>query len=81
MTQHILKLNNYLLSPATQFLNDFLNLIREYKQSRKIYANARKTINELSSLTNNELHDIGIGRGDIYRLAYENADAQLRSIR
>lgn len=32
---------------------------------------ARKTIDELSKLTDKELNDIGISRGDIYSIAWE----------
>ena len=32
---------------------------------------ARKTIKELSALTDHELRDIGISRGEIYSLAWE----------
>ena len=70
MTHHILTLNNYLLSPASQFLNDLIDAIREYNQSRKIHAKARQTIKELNALTTRELNDIGIGRGDIHSIAY-----------
>ena len=70
MTQHILTLNNYLLSPASQFLNDLIDAIREYAKARKIHSAARKTVKELSALNNRELNDIGIGRGDIQSIAY-----------
>lgn len=70
MTQHILTLNNYLLSPASQFLNDLIDTIREYNRLRKIHAKARQTIKELNALSNRELNDIGIGRGDIHGIVY-----------
>ena len=34
---------------------------------------ARKTYQELSALTDKELNDIGINRGDIHRISYEKA--------
>jgi uncharacterized protein YjiS (DUF1127 family) len=34
--------------------------------------NIRHTINELSKLTNHELNDIGIARGDIYHIAHSS---------
>lgn len=43
----------------------FDNLRTEYNRQREI----KKTINELSNLTDRELSDIGITRGDIYHIA------------
>lgn len=40
-------------------------LQEQLAESRKI----QKTVNELSKLSNKELHDIGISRSDIYRIA------------
>ena len=36
--------------------------------------NVRSTIKELSKLTDRELNDIGIARGDIYAIAHEDTD-------
>lgn len=68
---HILNLNNYLLNPASQFLNDLICYIREYNRARQFHIKARKTINELNALSTRELNDIGIGRSDIHRIAYD----------
>ena len=35
---------------------------------------ARSTIKELSKLSDRELNDIGIARGDIYAIAHEDTD-------
>ena len=35
-----------------------------------------KTVSELSSLTNRELADLGISRGQIHSIAYETADPE-----
>lgn len=51
-------------------ISNFLqNLVTKYRR-RKL---ARETINELNKLTNKELNDIGLARGDIWYLAHEDA--------
>lgn len=47
----------------------FKDLARQYKQYKKV----RSTINELSKLSDRELRDIGISRGDIWAIANEDA--------
>lgn len=47
----------------------FKDLARQYKQYKK----ARATIVELSKLSDRELRDIGISRGDIWAIANEDA--------
>ena len=42
------------------------SLIAKYKQHRQI----QETIRQLSALSNRELNDMGIGRGDIYAVAH-----------
>lgn len=49
--------------------NYLLNLVVKYRR----YRLAKETINELSKLTNKELNDIGLARGDIWHLAHEDA--------
>ena len=51
-------LNNFLLKPA-EILIARLRVAREHQ----------RTVNELQRLTDKELNDIGIGRGDIYNVA------------
>lgn len=51
-------LNNFLLKPA-EILIARLRAAREHQ----------RTVNELQRLTDKELNDIGIGRGDIYNVA------------
>jgi uncharacterized protein YjiS (DUF1127 family) len=46
----------------TTLLKNFLQKLRNFRQYRQ-------SLNELSKLTDRELNDIGIGRGDIYRVA------------
>ena len=42
------------------------SLIAKYKQHRQI----QETIRQLSALSNRELNDMGIGRGDIHAVAH-----------
>jgi uncharacterized protein YjiS (DUF1127 family) len=42
-----------------------MNLIRNYRNWRRY----RETVNELSRLSNRELNDLGISRGDILHVA------------
>ena len=65
MTQHILTLNSYLLRPIEGLL-DFLKSWNAYVVRTKQF---NQTVKELSQLTDKELNDIGIARGDIYSIA------------
>lgn len=52
----------------TQTLSNFFKkVIESYRRSRAI----NDTIKELQKLTNAELNDIGLSRGDIYHVAHE----------
>lgn len=58
---------------GTTLYSRFANLRSEIANRaarRRLY---RTTVNELRSLTQRELHDMGIGAGDITRIAYEAA--------
>lgn len=83
MTQHILTLNNYLQSPLSNISNFFgkiyeaisqaqtrkaIAMVKEHMWAQKVY---RSTYNELSKLTDRELLDIGITRGDIHWIAMD----------
>ncbi len=65
MTQHILTINNYLQSPIEGIVSYFKSVHKSYVWAK----NVRQTIKELNQLTNKELQDIGISRGDIYAVA------------
>lgn len=65
MTQHILTLNNYLQSPIEGLVSYFKSLRTSYVWAR----NVRQTVKELNQLTNRELNDLGISRGEIYAVA------------
>ena len=56
------KINNYLLSLVTKY------------RRRKL---ALETINELYKLSNRELNDIGIARGEIRHLAWKDAEKRV----
>ena len=74
MTQHILALNNYLLNP----INGFLNLVKDFRQAMDDHARIKATIKELRKLSDRELNDIGINRGDIYSIARMDVDMRGR---
>ena len=58
----------------TQTLKSFFKkLINHYYEARAI----RQTENELRKLTDKELNDIGISRGDIYAIARQDADMKI----
>ena len=59
------KINNYLLSLATKY------------RRRKL---ALETINELYKLSNRELTDIGIARGEIRHLAWKDAEKRVPDV-
>jgi uncharacterized protein YjiS (DUF1127 family) len=65
MTQHILTIHNYLQSPIDGLLNYIKSVHKSYEWSKQV----RQTVKELNQLTNKELQDIGISRGDIYAVA------------
>ena len=44
--------------------------VRQYLEYRRVYL---RTLRELSTCTDRELHDLGIGRGDIEHIAREAA--------
>lgn len=63
MTTHVL--NNYLLSPIQEAFRLLKGLNARLRQYRRV----KQTINELRQLSDAELNDIGIGRGDIRAIA------------
>lgn len=84
MTHLTLTLNNYLAKPLEVIIN-FLtkvfqaieaaqlrraySIVRTQMMSHKMY---RDTYNELSKLSDRELKDIGLCRGDIHSIAMES---------
>ena len=53
-------------------LNSIITLLINFNKNREYRAAVRTTIKELSQLTNHELNDIGIARGDIYHIAHSS---------
>jgi len=74
MTQHILTLNNYLLNP----INGFINILKDFRQAIEDRNRINDTVKELSKLSDQELNDIGINRGDIYSIARMDVDMRGR---
>ena len=74
MTQHILTLNNYLMNP----INGFINLLKDFRQAMEDRNRINDTVKELSKLSDKELNDIGINRGDIYSIARMDVDMRGR---
>lgn len=68
MTQHILA--------ATSWLNlaGVADLYRDFMAKRQYQKRVNHTIKELSALSNSELKDIGLSRGDIYGVATRSND-------
>ena len=61
----------------TQTLKSFFEkLINDYQEAKAI----RQTENELRKLSDKELNDIGIARGDIYSIARQDADLKRANV-
>ena len=65
MTQYVLSVVSWL--DFSNIADYFRALKRNYQTSKQI----RQTINELSQLSDKELSDIGLTRGDIWSVAHE----------
>ena len=65
MTQAILTAHSFL----TQGVEGFMDFMKSVNEKRIQYNAIRATEKELSRLSNAELNDIGICRGDIYAIA------------
>jgi uncharacterized protein YjiS (DUF1127 family) len=53
-------------------LNSIITSLINFNKNREYRAAVRTTIKELSKLSNHELNDIGIARGDIYHIAHSS---------
>ena len=67
MTQYVLAAANWL--DFRGIVDFFRNINKSLEHSRKV----NSTIKELSKLTDRELNDIGIARGDIWSIAHEDS--------
>jgi len=65
---HIQAVSNYLQSPIEGLIDLFKSFIRMREQNARI----RSTIKELNKLSDRELNDIGIARGDIWSVAHDD---------
>lgn len=65
--QHILTQVNFLQSA----ISGLFDLIKDINEKHKIRARQRHAYKQLSALSNRELNDIGLSRGDIYSVAFE----------
>jgi uncharacterized protein YjiS (DUF1127 family) len=70
MTHLTLTLSNYLQSPINELLASVSNMAKRAKQ----YHDAKQAIRELSSLSDYQLKDMGISRGDIYSVVHGHHD-------
>ena len=69
MTQHILTLTNYLWNP----IEEVVGFLKHWKNAYQEHKAVMQTVKELNALSNRELNDIGIARGDIYSIARGDA--------
>jgi uncharacterized protein YjiS (DUF1127 family) len=71
MIHLVKKLTNKLSNLAEAFANS--NIVKAWEQAaikRAEYYISKTTMKELQALSDKELHDIGINRGEIYNIAH-----------
>lgn len=68
---HILTIHSHFMVPVIEAVSD---AFKAFLKHRKRTAAVRATIKELSALSNRELNDLGISRGEIYCVANDTAD-------
>jgi uncharacterized protein YjiS (DUF1127 family) len=73
MTQAILAAHSY----STRAIEIIIEAFKTFKQERAAEKLAKQTMKELSRLTDKELNDIGLSRGDIWYVAH-NQNENLR---
>ena len=83
MTQITLTLNNYLLNPISELFNSFMSsrFMKAWEEAavkRAEHYLARNTYRELQRLSDAELHDIGIHRGDIWDISVNGSSGRYR---
>ena len=74
MTHHILTIQNYLQNPVREILNTLADLKTKYQIRREI----NQAIKELRALTDCELSDIGLTRGEIYDTVHSMTNKNLK---
>jgi len=60
-------------------INGFINLVKDFRQAMQDRDRINATIKELRKLSDRELNDIGINRGDIYSIARMDIDMRGRN--
>lgn len=90
MTHHILTLSSYLTNPLIELVNiirkgghafinsEFFKAYEQAQMAKARYFIARSAYKELSALTDRELADIGVNRGDIYDISYQHAKTKVK---
>ena len=68
MTQAILTASDYLQDAIA----GFMDLVKTLRKKAHLRAKQRATYKELSKLSDADLHDIGLCRGDIYSISRGN---------
>jgi len=74
MTQHILIAHSF-STRIIESLIDSLRTIAQYSRNKRI---TKQTIKELSRLSDYDLEDIGLTRGDIYDVAHSRSSTKNR---
>ena len=74
MNQLILTQANFL----QKAISGLFDLFKDVKTTRKDISEAKRTLRELSKLTDADLLDIGLCRGDIRNVAYGKHDPSMR---
>ena len=74
MTQHILIAHSF----STRIIENLIESLRTIVQYRRDKRIAKQTIKELSRLSDYDLEDIGITRGDIYAVACSGSSIKNR---
>lgn len=60
---------------AVDFVGRFLRAVETWRLAQQRAASYKKTVRELNKLTERELADVGLSRGDIERVARNGAAA------
>lgn len=74
MTQHILIAHSF----STRIIESLIDSLRTFVQYRKDKRITKQTIKELSRLSDYDLEDIGLTRGDIYYVANSRSSIKNR---
>ena len=70
MTHHVLAQANILQNA----IKALIELLKDFSSTRKEISEAKQTIRELNKLSDTDLNDIGLCRGDIWNVAHHKYD-------